>query len=299
MEKVLITGGTGFIGRNLVPELEKAGYKVLIKSRTPEKFKEDFFFRNVDFSWDLDETPAADIVINLCGENLANKRWTVKQKRQIYTSRIEETIKLVDWMDKQEQKPHTLISGSAIGFYGSRGDEKLDEQSVHGDLKEFQVKLCNNWELSAKRAAAMGIRTSIIRTGVVLGDEGALPKMLAPFKLGLGGKLGSGKQWFSWIHIQDQVNAIMHILKNSNLFGIYNLTAPNPVTNSELTKSLASKLNKKANLTVPALALKLRLGEFSHLLLTGQKVMPEALQQSGFEFEYPTLELALDSLIEH
>ncbi|NVJ67187.1 MAG: TIGR01777 family protein [Gammaproteobacteria bacterium] len=298
MEKVLITGGTGFIGRHLIPALEQSGYKVLVKSRTPEKFKDDFFFRNVDFYWDFDETPPADAVVNLCGENLANKRWTVKQKRKIYTSRIEETIKLVDWIDKQEEKPHTFISGSAIGFYGSRGDEILNEKSEHGDLKEFQVKLCNNWELSAKRAASMGIRTSIIRTGVVLGDDGALSKMLTPFKLGLGGKLGTGKQWFSWIHIQDQVSAMMHILKDPNLFGLYNLTAPNPVTNAELTQKLASKLGKKASLNVPAFALKLRLGEFANLLLTGQKVLPEALQHSGFEFQYPTLDAALEDLID-
>ncbi len=298
MQTVLLTGGTGFIGRHLIPVLEQNGFKVLVKSRTPDKFKEDFFFRNVNFYWDLDETPSVDVVINLSGESLANKRWTVKQKRKIYTSRIEETIKLVDWMDKQEQKPHTFVSSSAIGFYGSRGDQELDEKAEHGDLKEFQVKLCNNWELSAKRAANLGIRTSIIRTGVVLGDDGALPKILGPFKLGLGGKLGTGKQWFSWIHIQDQVEAIMHILKNTSLFGIYNLTAPNPVTNSHLTQAIANKLNKKAKLTIPAFALKARLGEFANLLLTGQKVMPEALLHSGFEFKYPTLESALDDLID-
>lgn len=298
MQTVLITGGTGFIGRHLIPLLEQQDYKVLIKSRTPEKFEDDFFYRDVDFYSDFDQIPSVDIVINLCGENLANKRWSLKQKHEIYSSRIEETIKLIDWMEKQEQKPRAFISGSAIGFYGNRDDEVLNEKSPHGDLKEFQVKLCNNWELSAKRAANLGIRTAIIRTGVVLGDDGALPKMLAPFKLGLGGKLGSGKQWFSWIHIADEAKAIMHLIENKNLFGVYNLTSPNPVTNAQLTQALANKLNKKANFTVPGFALKLRLGEFAHLLLTGQKVMPEALEHSGFNFQFKTLEEALDDLVE-
>lgn len=297
MEQVLITGGTGFIGRHLIPLLEHNGYKVLIKSRTPEKYQKDFFFRNVDFFWDFDAIPSVNLVINLCGENLSKKRWSIKQKQEIYTSRINETIKLVDWMEKQEHKPHTFISGSAIGYYGNRKDEVLTEHSTHGNLEEFQVKLCHNWELSAKRAATMGIRTSIIRTGVVLGDDGALPQMLTPFKLGIGGQLGTGKQWFSWIHIQDQINAIMHLIKNKNIFGTYNLTAPYPVTNLGLTQAFASRLGKKANLKIPAFALKLRLGEFSHLLLTGQKVLPEALEASGFRFEYPTIDLALENLI--
>ncbi len=298
MQKALITGGTGFIGRHLIPLLEADGYKVIIKSRTPEKFKQDFYFRNVDFHQDLEQIPNVNLVINLCGENLANKRWSLKQKRKIYTSRIEETIKLVDWMAIHESKPATFISSSAIGYYGDRKDEVITEKSEHGSNKEFQVKLCNNWELSAKRAASLGIRTSIIRTGVVLGEAGALPKMLSPFKLGIGGQLGTGKQWFSWIHIDDQINAIMHLIKNKNLFGVYNLTAPNPVTNLRLTQSIANKLNKKASLKVPAIALKLRLGGFAELLLTGQKVLPEALEASGFQFKYPTIDLALEDLIE-
>lgn len=298
MKTALVTGGTGFIGKHLIPSLESSGYKVYVKSRTPELFKNDFFFRNVEFYSDYEDIDSVNLVVNLCGENLANKRWTTNQKRKIYNSRIEETVNLVDWMETNKTKPETFISGSAIGFYGDRGDEVLNEQSSHGDLKEFQVKLCNNWEVSAKRAASLGIRTSIIRTSVVLGEDGALPKMLAPFKLGLGGQLGTGNQWFSWIHIEDQVKAIMHIIENKDLFGIYNLSSPNPVTNAQLTQALSKKLNKKANFKVPAFALKARLGEFAHLLLTGQKVIPEALEASGFKFDYPNIKAALDNLIE-
>ncbi|WP_251359670.1 TIGR01777 family oxidoreductase [Kangiella sp. TOML190] len=297
MEKILITGGTGFIGRNLIPLLQENNYNITIKTRTPDKFQDDFFFRNVNFIWELEEAPTVDIVLNLCGENLADKRWSRNQKITIYNSRIQNTIELVDWMIKQEQKPHTFISGSAIGYYGARGDETLNEMSKHGDLKQFQSKLCHNWELSAKRAAQEGIRTAIIRTGIVLGQEGALAKMLKPFKLGLGGKIGSGKQWMSWIHIQDQIQAIMHLISNSQQFGVFNLTAPNPVTNLSFTQTLAKIVNKPAKVAVPAFVLKAALGEFSELLLTGQKVLPEALQKSGFEFQFPELELALADLL--
>ncbi|MRX26577.1 TIGR01777 family protein [Kangiella sp. HZ709] len=295
-KKALITGGTGFIGRNLISHLERSSFDVWIKSRNPEQYKEEFFFRSTNLCSSLEEVPEVDLVINLCGENLANKRWTVNQKRKIYQSRIDQTNELVEWMATSEVRPKAFISGSAIGFYGDRKDEIITESSQAGK-NEFQVKLCQKWEQAAQKAEELGIRSCYIRTGVVLGDDGALPKMLTPFKFGVGGKLGTGNQWFSWIHIQDQVRGIMHLVNNEALSGVFNLTSPNPVTNKQLTDDIANKLSKKAPFTVPGFALKLAVGQFSDLLLTGQKVIPQALQDSGFEFKFPTLTEALNDLV--
>lgn len=294
---MLITGGTGFIGRHLIPQLEQANYKVVIYTRTAEKHQEDFFFRDCEFIEDLEQLDAANLVVNLAGENLAKKRWSKKQKRTIYNSRVTITNDLIKWMSKLEQKPELFISSSAIGFYGDRKDEELNEHSPAGSEEEFQSKLCHDWEFVANQALKYDIRTAIIRTGVVLGDDGALPTMLKPFKIGLGGKLGTGKQWFSWIHIKDHINAMMHLIKPPTLAGTYNLTSPNPVTNEVLTQSIADHLGKKVGLAVPTFALKASIGEFSELLLTGQKVMPEALLKSGFSFEFPHISDALADLV--
>lgn len=297
MKKALITGGTGFIGRHLIPQLEQDGYQVIIKTRTPEKYQQDFFFRDSKFIKDLEEVESANIVINLAGENLAGKRWSKKQKKVIYNSRVTITNDLVKWMAKLEKKPEVFISSSAIGFYGARKDEEITEQSAAGAEEEFQSKLCRDWEFIANQALKYDIRTAIIRTGVVLGDDGALPTMLKPFKIGLGGRLGTGKQWFSWIHIKDHVNAMLHLIRSSNLSGAYNLTSPNPVTNATLTQNIADHLGKKVGLAVPAFALKASVGEFSELLLTGQKVIPEALLESGFQFDFPEISDALADLV--
>ncbi|NVK21111.1 MAG: TIGR01777 family protein [Kangiellaceae bacterium] len=297
MQSVLITGGTGFIGRNLIPLLQKDNYKITVLSRNPALYQQDFFFQHIDFINDLSQLNSVDIVINLVGENLSNKRWSKEFKNTIKQSRIENTIKLVDWMQSLEKTPHTFISGSAIGFYGVRGNEDITENSDAGYAKEFQVRLCQDWEASALRAQKYGIRTCIIRTGVVLGNDGALPKMLLPFKLGLGGKLGNGQQYFSWIHIQDHIAAIKHLINNNSLSGAFNLTAPNPVTNEQLTKTLGKIINRPTFANMPAFALKVIMGEMAEILLTGQKVIPKKLQQSGFEFRFTDLEEALKDII--
>lgn len=297
MKTALITGGTGFIGRHLIPQLEQNGYQVIVKTRSAEKYQQDFFFRDSQFIEELEEVESANIVINLAGENLAGKRWSKNQKKIIYNSRVTITNDLVKWMSKLEQKPEVFISSSAIGFYGDRKDEEVTEQSPAGAKNEFQSKLCRDWEFIANQALKFDIRTAIIRTGVVLGDDGMLPSMLKPFKIGLGGKLGSGKQWVSWIHIKDHVNAILHLIKQPNLSGAYNLTSPNPVTNATLTQNIADHLGKNVGLAIPVFALKASLGEFSDLLLTGQKVIPEALLESGFRFDFPEINDALIDLV--
>jgi len=296
-ETVLITGGTGFIGRNLIPLLQKDNYKIIVLSRTPSKYQDDFCFKHVQLVGDLAEVKDANIVINLAGANLSAKRWTDKYKQEIVNSRLNLTNNLIDWMSNLEHKPHTLISGSAIGYYGPRGNETLDEDSTSGNASEFQVRLCSQWEDAAYRAEGLGVRVCCIRTGVVLGDEGALQQMLLPFKLGLGGKLGSGNQYFSWIHILDHVRAVQHLIDNDSLTGPFNLTAPTPVTNKTLTKTLGKVLRRPTFMTVPGFALKLVMGEMAHILLTGQRVVPHKLEESGFKFKYSELEQALNQIL--
>lgn len=297
MDTVLITGGTGFIGRNLIPLLQKDNYKIIVISRTPSKYEDDFFFKHVELVKDFSQVQHADIVINLAGANLSAKRWSSQYKQEIVNSRLDITNNLIDWISHQQTKPHTLISGSAIGYYGARGNETLDEKSTSGSASEFQVRLCSQWEDAAYRAEGLGVRVCCIRTGVVLGDEGALPQMSLPFKFGIGGKLGSGNQYFSWIHINDHVRAVMHLINNKDLQGSFNLTAPNPVTNEALTKTLGKVLNRPTFMTVPGFALKLTVGEMAKILLTGQRVIPKKLEESGFEFEYPELEQALTQIL--
>lgn len=297
MDTVLITGGTGFIGRHLIPLLQKDNYKIIVVSRTPSKYEDDFFFKHIELVKDFSQVKHADIVINLAGANLSAKRWSSDYKQEIVNSRLDITNNLIDWISHQQNKPHTLISGSAIGYYGARGNEILDEKSTSGSASEFQVRLCSQWEDAAYRAEGFGVRVCCIRTGVVLGDEGALPQMALPFKFGLGGKLGSGNQYFSWIHINDHVRAVMHLINNKDLQGSFNLTSPNPVTNETLTKTLGKVLNRPTFMTVPGFALKITVGEMAKILLTGQRVVPKKLEESGFEFEYPELESALTQIL--
>lgn len=297
METVLITGGTGFIGRNLVPLLQKNNYNIVVISRTPSKYQDDFYFKHVTLIEDLSDIKHADIVINLAGENLSNKRWSSDFKHKVKQSRLDITTNLVDWMATRERKPHTFISGSAVGYYGARTGEELPESAPAGNDDEFQVSLCKDWESAAERAQEQGIRTCLVRTGIVMGDNGALQQMLLPFKFGLGGKLGDGEQYFSWIHIQDHVRAVKHLIDNDSLTGPFNLTAPNPVTNQTLTKTLGKVLGRPTFMSVPGFALKIAMGEMANILLTGQRVVPHKLEESGFTFNYPELEQALTQIL--
>ncbi|GAA4356194.1 TIGR01777 family oxidoreductase [Kangiella marina] len=297
MSHVLITGGTGFIGRNLVPLLKAQSHEVTVLTRSPDKYRAYPTFKDVKLTSSLTEVSAVDVVINLAGANLSAKRWSDRYKQEIVESRLNLTENLVQWINGQQQKPHTLISGSAIGYYGARGNEELDEESTSGSASEFQVRLCSRWEDAAYKAESLGVRVCCIRTGVVLGDEGALQQMVTPFKFGVGGKLGSGNQYFSWIHIHDHIRAIMHLIDNEELKGTFNLTAPNPVTNERLTNALGSVLHRPTFATMPAFALKIIVGEMATMLLTGQRVFPKKLVKSSFTFEYSTIDEALGDLL--
>jgi uncharacterized protein (TIGR01777 family) len=290
--RVLITGGTGFIGRHLVKALRARGDEVVVLSRRPQSAG---FEPEVEVYAALEQIPGrVDAVVNLAGALIA-KRWTERYKQVLRDSRIRLTAELVAWMSRLDERPAVLISGSAIGYYGSQGDKELDENAdTRGG---FAHELCADWEREAEKAASLGVRVCRIRTGVVLGQGGALAKMLPPFRLGLGGPIGSGRQWMSWIHIDDEVGAILHLLDQDTLSGAFNLTAPHPETNASFSKTLASVLHRPAIFRVPAPMMKLMLGEASELVVKGQRVVPVRLLESGYRFRYGALDKALTQVL--
>lgn len=296
MDKILITGGSGFIGQHLIPELLGRGWQVEVLSRDADKAA-GVLPQAVRIIESLSEASEPNAIINLAGENLAGKRWTQAQKTEMRQSRLRITRSLIDFIAACQQRPSTLISGSAVGVYGARGDQILTEQAEAGD--EFQAHLCLDWEKEAWRAhQEYGVRVCLIRTGIVLdANQGALAQMKTPFKLGLGGHMGSGQQYMSWIHRRDEINAILFLLDNSQCQGPYNLTAPEPVTNRQFTDQLAQALSRPSFAWVPGPVLKLMLGEMARLVLTGQRVKPEKLQQAGFQFDFTQLEAALADLL--
>lgn len=290
----LITGGSGFIGQRLTASLLADGHQVSILTRTPEKYRN----RNAACRWvgwsDLaDAALPVDGVINLAGAAIADKRWSEARKAVLRSSRIELTERLIDTLARNGSRPAVLISGSAVGYYGSElNDLPLNEQAE--PQQGFTHALCRDWENAAKTAAdALGARVCLIRTGIVLGQGGALAKMLPAFRLGLGGPMGHGRQWMSWIHIDDEVAAIRFLLAQQTLTGPFNLTAPGAVNNATFTQTLGAVLKRPTFMRVPAPVLRLLLGEASELLLEGQRVYPEKLLNAGFEFRYSDLEPAL------
>jgi uncharacterized protein (TIGR01777 family) len=310
--KVLITGATGFIGSEIVRRLLSEGEEVRVLSRDPEKAQAHFQSpakkkkpaegRLNCFPWNPEREVApatalegVDAVIHLAGENVASGRWSTARKTRILESRRLGTRNLADGIRGLKRKP-VLLSASAIGFYGDRGDEVLDERSGKGS--GFLADVCETWENEAKLAEAS--RLVILRNGVVLGRHGgALEKMLPIFKAGIAGRLGSGKQWISWIHLEDVVQASLFALRDQRVSGVYNLTAPEPVRNADFTHALASALGRPAALPVPVFALKLALGEMAQeTLLASQRVIPERwLGQPQFNFRYPSLLPALEELV--
>jgi uncharacterized protein (TIGR01777 family) len=294
--KIVISGASGLIGTQLVAKLSSNGHEVVRLVRRSSKAGE-IQWNPKSGTLDAAALEGTDAVIHLSGAGIGDKRWTDGYRKEILDSRTATTALLANTMASLSRKPSVFLSGSAIGIYGARNDEQLTEVSTHGT--GFLAEVCEQWEAAAKPAVDAGVRTVYLRTGIVLSPKGgALKKLLPLFKLGVGGKFGNGKQWQSWISIDDEIGAIEYLL-TANVIGAVNLTAPNPVTNAEFTKVLASVLKRPAIVPVPTFAPKILLGgELADaLLFTGQRVIPAALNASGYTFKHTTLESALRSLL--
>lgn len=293
---VLITGGTGFIGSLLCAEMHNRGYSLTVFSRQPAD-KVRSICGPVEVINDLESLRAHagyHAVINLAGEGIAAKPWTRKRKQALRDSRISLTSTLTEIINTWAQLPEVMVSGSAVGFYGSQGDRLVTEDTAPHD--EFSHQLCRDWENAALRLQPSGVRICLSRTGLVVGAGGGfLQSMKLPFKLGLGCRLGDGQQYMSWIHREDVVAALIWMLETREATGAYNVVSPNPVTNRQFTHCLARVLRRPAIFRVPAAILKMALGEMSRLLLTGQRAVPARLSDSGFGHLYPTLEEALEN----
>jgi uncharacterized protein len=296
---LLITGASGFIGSKLVERLGPSHDLKLLTRRRPREAgfgKKQWIFWEPGTAGEWEScVDGADGIINLAGEPIANKRWSSEQKDRIRSSRVNTTRALVRAIAKAKGKPKFLISGSAVGYYGPRGDEPLTENSPAG--AGFLADVCREWEDEAMQAQNHGVRVALLRTGIVLGKGGgALAKMVKPFKLFAGGYLGSGKQWMPWIHVEDEVGLIQFLMEKENAAGAFNATAPNPVTMEEFCQALARALNRPSWAPVPGSVLTLLLGEMAEMLLTGQRALPKAAQELGYSFRYPNILEALRSL---
>ena len=291
--QIVLTGATGFVASHLIPKLLAAGHEIRTLGRRPVS--------NLAFTkWDTSEEPAADIfesadaVIHLAGETVA-QRWTDDARERIRSSRIDSTRHLVAALSKVANRPKALLCASAVGFYGSRGDEILTENSVRGS--GFLPDLTDQWEKASRGAEQLGIRVVNLRSGVILGaDSGAFPKMVQPFRLGAGGRLGSGKQWMSWIHIDDAASLIVFALGNPDLHGAVNVTSPQPVTNADFTHALGHVLGRPTVMAVPQFALRFALGAMAEMVFASERVVPAAAEAAGFHFTFPELDPALRNL---
>lgn len=299
MARILVSGGSGPIGAALIPTLKASGAHIIRLSR-PGRAQTAPDEESIP--WDPEQPLAADAlsgfdgVIHLAGESIVG-RWSEAKKKKIRDSRVMGTRNVAQALAQAKDKPQMFICSSALGYYGDRADELLNEDSAPG--VGFLPEVCREWEAATRPAADAGIQTVQIRTGVVLSSKGgALAKMLTPFKMGVGGKIGSGKQWMSWIDVEDMVGAVHHILKSDLLRGPVNMVAPKPVTNEEFTKTLASVLSRPAILPMPALAVKLLFGEMGETVLLGsQRVEPSQLISSGYPFRFRTLRASLENIL--
>lgn len=297
-KNVLITGGTGFIGRKLCRILSIEGYTVYVLSRKPESVKKlcGESISAVSSLDDLSDDLQLEAIINLAGAPVAEGRWTPARKELLISSRTEITKKIAEYVERAKNKPRRLISGSAVGYYGDGGERVLDEDSSFND--EFTHHLCQEWESEACRVLEYGVMLTILRIGLVVGKNGGfLQKMLLPFKMGLGGRLGDGSQWMPWIHMDDIIGLVLFIMNDEDMEGVFNATAPNPVTNEVFTRTLAKVLGRPTLMPLPAFFLKLAFGEMSRLLLTGQRAVPVSAINKGYRFRFTHLEDALRDVL--
>lgn len=307
--KVIITGGTGNIGRYLITELKQHGHQLVILSRNPAKYKGQFDPDIKLVQWDAKtadgwaaEANGADAIINLAGESIAGEnflptRWTDEQKRKIKQSRLNAGQAVVEAVQQAEQKPKVILQSSAVGYYGPRNDGAiLDESAPPGN--DFLGQVCVDWEQSTAAVKEMGVRQVVLRTGLVqMTETGPLPRLLFQYKLFGGGPFGGGQQWWAWIHIQDVVKAMRFLLEKEDADGPYNLTAPNPVTNKTYGKILGRVLNRPSLIPVPGFAMKLLVGEVATVVLDGQRAIPKQLQEADYTFQFTDLEPALENIL--
>lgn len=300
--KIVIAGGTGFIGKEVVKRLLDRGHDVVVLSRRINAFKDVASSQLKIELWDAktaglwkSQLDGADAVINLTGEGIAGKRWTRPQKQILRNSRLESAAALIEAIRSASNKPKTLINASAVGFYGSVPEGDVTEKDIRG--RGFLADLCAEWEAEAMKAAAMGLRVVLLRIGIVLEkDGGALQKFIPPFQFYVGGPLGSGKQWFPWVHKMDVVGAILFSLDHATLDGPVNVTAPGVLTMKDFCAALGKAMNRPSWAPVPAFALQILLGEMAGMLTDGQRAVPKRLTESGFKFRYPEANQALSKI---
>ncbi|MDD4239442.1 MAG: TIGR01777 family oxidoreductase [Desulfotomaculaceae bacterium] len=299
--KALIFGGTGFIGKNLCSELLAAGYKVSIVSRNPKMAGlSESGVEVVAWSVSAGGLPVelldgVTLIINLAGESIGNRRWTQPVKEKILDSRVQTTQAIVNAIKQQRVIPKVLINASAVGFYGPRGDAEITESTPAG--RDFLAKVCQAWEEAAFKAQTSGVRVVVVRIGVVIGDEGALTRMKTPFRFYIGGPLGTGTQWMSWIHIKDLTRLIRFAAESENIYGPVNATAPEPVRMKEFCTIMGQVMGKPSWLPIPGFLLQVVLGEMSAMLLNSQRVLPNKMLKEGFLFRFPALKNALLDII--
>jgi uncharacterized protein (TIGR01777 family) len=297
MATIFITGGTGLIGTAVIEQWLKDGHQLIVQSRYPHRVEQQFGDKVTAVSAITKVTQPIDGILNLAGEPIADARWTQTRKQALFDSRVSLTEQLIAGLKQNNLKPQWMISGSAVGWYGNQYGRVLTETSGYED--EFAHRLCNAWEQAARQAEDLGIRLCLLRTGLVLAPKGGfLKRMLLPFKLGLGGRIGDGQQYMPWVHLDDMVRLIEFLRSNDTLSGVFNATAPNPVTNAEFSKALARQLKRPACFPLPAPLLKLGFGEMAELLLHGQRAIPEKATTAGFKFDYTDVDLALNKVLQ-
>jgi hypothetical protein len=300
--KIAITGATGFVGTRLVERLQTEGHQIVVLTRNPNSAVKAFSnaveivaYNPMESGAWQDAIAGCDGVVNLAGEPIAENRWTPERKQSLMNSRKITTEKVVEAICKANPKPSVLVNASAIGYYGTSETATFEESSESGN--DFLAEVCRAWEAEANKVTECGTRLVILRTGIVLGMGGALERMLTPFRMFAGGPIGTGRQWFSWIHRDDLVNLMIRALTRSEMEGVYNATAPNPVRMEEMTTTMGQVMNRPSWLPVPGFALEALLGDGAIVVLEGQQVLPKRTVADGFEYQYPTVKSALEEIL--